>query len=247
MPSSQITAFSAVDDGAHVSSLEGDWDRVTAGATPWRPPWCRIVVVAPHPDDETLGCGGLIAYQRRRGLPVLVVAASDGEAAYPHRSRDEIAAIRRLEQTRALAALRVRSANIQRCRLPDGQLAAHVEELARRVAALVHPGDLVIAPWVHDHHCDHVACARAAARAAERAGASRLGSLFWAYHRTRPEVDVATHFVRLQLDEDLIGRRAAALAKHVSQLPGGEKRNGVLTPALLQPLARNVELYATTR
>ena len=195
MPSSQVTAFSAVDDGAHVSSLEGDWDRVTAGATPWRPPWCRIVVVAPHPDDETLGCGGLIAYQRRRGLPVLVVAASDGEAAYPHRSPDEIAAIRRLEQTRALAALRVRSANIQRCRLPDGQLAAHGEELARRVAALVHPGDLVIAPWVHDHHCDHVACARAAARAAERAGASRLGSLFWAYHRTRPEVDVATHFV----------------------------------------------------
>lgn len=43
----------------------------------------RLVVVAPHPDDEVLGCGGLIAAARAAGVPVLIIALTDGEQAYP--------------------------------------------------------------------------------------------------------------------------------------------------------------------
>lgn len=43
----------------------------------------RLVVVAPHPDDEVLGCGGLIAAARAAGMPVLIIALTDGEQAYP--------------------------------------------------------------------------------------------------------------------------------------------------------------------
>lgn len=43
----------------------------------------RLVVVAPHPDDEVLGCGGLIAAARAAGVPVLIIALTDGELAYP--------------------------------------------------------------------------------------------------------------------------------------------------------------------
>ena len=44
----------------------------------------RVVVVAPHPDDEILGCGGLLGHAAGQGMQVRVVAVTDGEACYPH-------------------------------------------------------------------------------------------------------------------------------------------------------------------
>src|SRR5690606_14834579 len=43
----------------------------------------RLVVVSPHPDDETLACGGLMRAATRAGLELLVLAVTDGEACYP--------------------------------------------------------------------------------------------------------------------------------------------------------------------
>lgn len=40
----------------------------------------KIMVFAPHPDDETLACGGLIAEARREGIPVKVVVVTNGES-----------------------------------------------------------------------------------------------------------------------------------------------------------------------
>jgi LmbE family N-acetylglucosaminyl deacetylase len=65
----------------------------------------KSTVVAPHPDDETLAAGGLIATQRSRHLPVTLLAVTDGEAAYP--DVPDLARTRRLEQARAAVALGV--------------------------------------------------------------------------------------------------------------------------------------------
>lgn len=43
----------------------------------------RLVIVAPHPDDETLGCGLLIAAAVRAGVRVAVIALTDGQASHP--------------------------------------------------------------------------------------------------------------------------------------------------------------------
>ncbi|WP_338337804.1 PIG-L family deacetylase, partial [Xanthomonas citri] len=43
----------------------------------------RVVVVSPHPDDEVLGCGGLLAMAIASGRQALIVSVTDGEAAYP--------------------------------------------------------------------------------------------------------------------------------------------------------------------
>ena len=46
-----------------------------------RLPGGHLLVLAPHPDDEVLGCGGLIAATLQQGVPVTVVVASDGAGA----------------------------------------------------------------------------------------------------------------------------------------------------------------------
>ncbi len=66
----------------------------------------RIVVVAPHPDDETLGCGLLIARAARAGVPLAVVALTDGQASHPESKRwpaTALGRLRRAELRRAMA------------------------------------------------------------------------------------------------------------------------------------------------
>src|SRR5205823_1168784 len=91
----------------------------------WHPgPRGRLVVVSPHPDDETLGAGGIIHDLCAGGWTVTVVAVTDGEAAY---GRDDasaverLAAIRRQEQSRAIAHLG--KVDVLRVGVPDGEVA----------------------------------------------------------------------------------------------------------------------------
>ena len=59
----------------------GRWAPQRTDAQRWEPPRKLTVVVAPHTEDETLLSGGLIAHQARAGVPVIVLAVTDGEAA----------------------------------------------------------------------------------------------------------------------------------------------------------------------
>jgi len=77
----------------------------------------RLVVVAPHPDDETLGVGGCMAAFAAAGGDVLVVSVTDGEAAPV--SCTDLPAVRRRELSMAVDCL-APSARIERLGLPDG-------------------------------------------------------------------------------------------------------------------------------
>lgn len=99
------------------------------------------VVIAPHQDDESLACGGLIARKRHEGLPVHVIFITDGSASHPGHARfppPALAALRRGEALQALACLGVERSAIHFLDEPDGTLkaitAAHREALVRRLA-----------------------------------------------------------------------------------------------------------------
>ena len=55
----------------------------------------QVLVIAPHPDDETLGCGGSIALHDDRGDNVAVLWLTSGEAGIPEVGITEAAATRR--------------------------------------------------------------------------------------------------------------------------------------------------------
>ncbi len=84
------------------------------------------IVFAPHPDDETLGCGGMIALKRQQGVPVWVVFMTDGQDSQFNHDRiktiEELVEIRKHEALAALTTLGVQSSEVRFLDLPDGSL-----------------------------------------------------------------------------------------------------------------------------
>lgn len=150
----------------------------------------RLVVVAPHPDDETLGVGGTIAQLAASGVGVQVVSVSDGGAARPDASvteRFRLEGIRRSELLSAANVLGVdRPLSLG---LPDGQLAEHEDHLSGLLTEILDdagPGTWCAATWRGDGHPDHEAVGRAAARAAARTGVTLLEYPVWMWHWATP-------------------------------------------------------------
>jgi len=144
------------------------------------------VILAPHPDDETLGCGGLALRKRAAGADVSVIMATDGAATHAGQtlrsmSRDDLVGLREAETLAACDALGIAGDRVHFLRFPDGALAAHEDALADRLAGLVAglaPEEVYVCAR-SDGHRDHVALARAA-RALAQAG--RLGgATLWEY------------------------------------------------------------------
>ena len=199
----------------------------------------RTVVVCPHPDDEALATGGLIARQVARGVAVVIVAVTDGGAAFSRTPDPALAAVRRGEQKEALRRLGHDPAQPVRLGLPDGSVGRHERALGDALTELVAPGDLLVAPSSQDWHPDHEACGRAASLAAATLGCDLLGSLFWAHHHPGRITPGAVLGV-LSLREDECKRRLASVLAHRSQLSPGIP---VVAPEHLRHLDRPVEYY----
>ncbi len=224
-----------------VSEIE--WQRTLHGLPVWNAPSLPTLVVSPHPDDETLGCGGLIAAERRRGMQVTVAAVTDGEHAYPGEEGGEaLAATRREEQDRALMRLGVERECVLRFRMTDSDVGVREAELVERLVERLSPGSCIVAPWEGDFHPDHEACGRAAAEAAERTGARLISYFFWTWHRGTPKTLAGLPLAVFPLDDELLNAKTEALACHRSQL---EREGGgpVLPPELLGPARRAFEVF----
>lgn len=150
-----------------------------------------LIVVAPHPDDETLGFGATASALRRRGVDVTVVAVSDGGGEVPGLSRLErtwLERDRRAELRRATGILGIGEPIC--LGLPDGDLSAHEDELtgilAERLAAAPR-GTWCATTWRGDGHPDHEAVGRSAAAAVDQAGARLMEFPLWMWHWAWPD------------------------------------------------------------
>jgi LmbE family N-acetylglucosaminyl deacetylase len=157
----------------------------------WRLPPCRsVVVVAPHPDDEALGVGGLLQHLGRQAAAIELVAVTDGESSHARSGRitgDRLAAWRRRERDEALCRLGLSDIFVTSLHLPDGRVADSEAMLGAALARRLGPDTLCVAPWRHDGHPDHDACGRAAAAAAADNSAVLAEYLVWAWHWATPD------------------------------------------------------------
>jgi len=136
-----------------------------------------VLVLAPHPDDEAFGCGGLIALKRLEGCPVHVVFVTDGSASHPNHptlSTKVLASLREQEARASLRVLGVDSADVRFLGVRDGTL-GHLgaEESAAIVGLLCEileatKPDGVLLPFHDDGSSEHEAAFKLFAAALEK-------------------------------------------------------------------------------
>jgi LmbE family N-acetylglucosaminyl deacetylase len=192
-----------------------------------------VVVFAPHPDDETLGCGGLIARLKDEGSRVYVVVMSDGSFSHPNSRRypgPKMAALRATETRDAVALLGLDPTNeLEFLGLPDGAVpgeagtAAFAAAVDLVVGLLSRRGcDTVVAPLRGDAHDDHRAAFRIIDAALDRLG-QRPRVLEYGIWGTPGRAGVAidpnlTPFRHYFIDVSrVLRRKRAAIACHRSQ------------------------------
>lgn len=213
------------------------------------PPGQRLVVVAPHPDDEILACGGLLASFRGREQDLLLISVTDGEASHPgseqwteHRLRRQ----RPQESRNALLklGLDVQALDWQRLALKDTAVARDEAFLVNHLTGLLQPGDQLLCTWRGDGHGDHEAVGRACAQAAQARGVNLLEVPVWAWYWAEPE-DARLPWERafkVQLDAEALQRKQQAIAAHVSQMEPDGDRPAVLPAETLECLMQPFEL-----
>lgn len=218
------------------------------------PEGARIVVVAPHPDDEVLACGGLLSMLCRAGdeqRESLIVAVTDGDASHPGSQswpRERLLRERPAETRRALQRLGL-SGETLRLALPDGGVPARRDALCRRLESVLRAGDVVCTTWRMDGHPDHEATGKAAATACARIGARLLEVPVWAWHWAAPG-DARLPWqraARLLLDPMAQRAKRAAVQQFQSQLhddPSTGNR-AILRGSTIERASRPFEVFFT--
>ena len=175
----------------------------------------KALVLAAHPDDETLGCGGTIAILADHHADVTVAFATDGEATIGASTSTAETARRRRDE--AAAACRILGATATFWGLPDGSLVHHVEALATHIGAAAHGADAVFLPWFLDDHPDHQALGAALQDARLPDGIEVWGYETWTALPANRLVDVTRVW----------DRKERAIAAHVTAAQAFDLRAGL--------------------
>jgi len=215
-----------------------------------------IVVVAPHPDDETLGCGGLIALASQLGRNIQVVVISDGVGSHPN-SRlyppDKLRDLREGETRAALSALGAVGENLTFLRLPDRFVPSHGPDARRAAATIANVACAIDATalavtWPHDPHCDHLAAWHLVRQACLRlhGGIRLLTYPIWG-HTLPPDTTFDRAPIGHRLDvSSVVDSKRKAIRAHVSQvsmLIADDAEGFVLMPDMLARFERPYELF----
>jgi LmbE family N-acetylglucosaminyl deacetylase len=201
-----------------------------------------MTIIAPHPDDETLGLGATMAMLRAARVDVQVVSVTDGGAGYPGLSaaaRAELESVRRAEVRRSVRLLG--GGEPIRLGMPDGELSRHERRLSERIAGLLADfpvGRWCAATWRGDGHPDHEAVGRAAAAAAMHTGAVLVEYPVWMWHWARPN-DPAVPWNRarrVSLSDEALQVKKIAAQSFTSQTQPTPDGYTVVPPAVLRRL-----------
>lgn len=207
-----------------------------------------IVVLAPHPDDESLGCGGLIATRAAEGRRVVVIVVTDGRALLRRFGIDrdpselEVSVMRKEETRRSVRILTRGRGEVVFLDYPNEGLVAQQADATRRLTAMLtdlRPAELyVTSPF--DGHAEHVATNTIAKEACAASGACR--SVFEFIITLKRGTDLAS-VPRRQVSVDVSAQAALereALAQFRSHLD-------VISPKLPTPFEKTYDRYLTPR
>ncbi len=161
----------------------------------------RILVLAPHPDDESVGCGGMLLKHARRRDESHVIFLSSGEKGGHGRPEADTIRVREHEARQAARILRVRK--IEFWHLPDGQVRPTPGALKRlRQKLRRFRPDRIYVTHDREMHPDHRGAARLLRRALPKAGRKApevLGYEVWTPIQDLSEIVDISPFMKSKL------------------------------------------------
>jgi LmbE family N-acetylglucosaminyl deacetylase len=198
------------------------WETITSGE--------NVLILAPHPADESVRCGGVIARCCRRGRPPFVMVLTDGSAS-PSRSGmaspEQLANLRERETRAATHRLGLPAHRLLMAGLFEGTVPSHgpaFDAVVAGVALVTWARDcnVICSPWPDAGAQDQVGAYRIAVAVAKRTGIELLVCL----DPSRPPTDLVLpdeplRGWRLDITPELAAKREA-IAEHVSRLGGVE-------------------------
>lgn len=217
------------------------------------------VIIAPHPDDESLGCGGTIALLQKLGLSVHVIFVSDGTLSHPNSKKYPAEKLRQLRETEAidaLKALHIPAANASFMRLkdrsvpnpgnPDFDVAVNLllQELKR-----IKP-ETVLVTWEKDPHLDHRASYQILNSAIKKLDQKPriLEYLIWIWELGKHEdladkQSIKWFYVDIKSVAEIKKKAIAAHVSQVTRLIDDDPEGFMLSPEILAHFDHADELF----
>jgi LmbE family N-acetylglucosaminyl deacetylase len=185
-------------------------------------PATRLVVLAAHPDDESLGAAGLLATAHDRGVEVHLVLVTAGQASHPGSPTTTPVALAelRLAESRRALDLVAPGSRITHLGVPDGHVGEAEQAIVDAVVEVIGNGrsTVLLSPWSRDGHPDHEACGRAAEVASARTGARLLQFPIWLWHWGTPEELPWDAVRQLRLPAPALAAKDASIRAHRTQV-----------------------------
>lgn len=210
-----------------------------------------LLLIIPHPDDETLGCGMALAAAAAAGRKIHIVLVTDGEGSHPCSPSVDAAALKALRADELEAALHEllqgQAARVERLGLPDGgshvsQIpSARLQEIGKTARAI--DARSIWTTWRHDPHCDHETAARLAEHLAHQLSVPLWEFAVWGRFGERAQ---APQRLRRFYAKEHLAAKHRALAQHRSQftaLIADDPTAFRMPPALLQHFSDAPELF----
>lgn len=201
----------------------------------------KTIFLSPHPDDETLGCGGLIADLAKLHWDLKIISITNGEAAYPNIS--DLAKIRIVELKKSIKILGLSEKNLIGLNLKDGKICEDSACLETSLIQYLSPNCNLFAPWRKDYHPDHEIVGKIATKLANQLNIKLFYYFIWSWHFLEKAKISNLKMKKYFLHQNTFKIKMRAITCYQSQL---QRSNGnpILTDSILKPFKRNFEVFS---
>jgi len=209
-----------------------------------------ICILAPHPDDETLGCGQLIYEICHNGGDCQVIVISDGEGSHRGCCKTEAKDIvegRKASCRMAMEKLGLPAENLKFLGIPDGELLANEDIIFDRVKQILgNFHGILLVPHEQEGWKDHLTVHHVGKRIAEKTGCHLLFYCVWFYFSMpfRKFLRVIWSSARILRCEEALEKKRLALSIYQNEkAPCGKPYAGVLPDLLWKAVNDEREVY----
>ncbi len=220
--------------------------------------WGKTLIVAPHPDDESLGCGGAIKLLRNNNSEVYVLVLSDGTLSHPNSKKFPAVKLRDLREKEIIEALKVLNVEKEKIRFfrykdraVPNENSENWNEIIKKCREYFYEikPQTVFVPWRRDPHPDHRAAYKIVSTIKKTLANLRIIEYpiwLWEIAQTEdaPQIgEVSAHRLDVSSVKNL---KRQAIYKHNSQIAGlidDDPEGFQLSPEILENFLTDWEIY----